>query len=498
MKVSTALKAAAAIAACLLLFSCKKEEKVTELSVSSRAVSFTADAGEQTVTITSNSSWTAASTASWFTVSPTSGSGDGSFKIAVGANDGFEVRSADVTVTAGDKTQTVKVSQLAQTPSLDVSPASFDVEHPGLKDAELTITSNAPWTLTIPSDCDWITADKTEGTGTTVVKLTVLANVLRETRSAVLTVKETVGGNQKEVSVSQEMGPRSRLTDSLALVAFYNATDGANWKADRVWDLTKPMDDTDAKWYGVTLDEEGRVTALKLMKGTITAAWTMPAAISELTELTELRFVDCQLTGEFPESLYGLTKLEVLFLTNNKLSGQLSDKISQWKDIEQIYIDQNPDLGGSLPKEIGQLTKLNNLNIAKTAISGTIPAEIKGCTALKNFMAYSTSITGIPDVWDQLPALELIQLYSNKGLTGEIPASMGKCAKIKNIWLYDCNLTGNVPETFANLPTSCIGLRIQDNKLSGVVPAAVKAHANWTRWKADQYIFPQQEGYGLE
>ena len=229
MKVSTALKAAAAIAACLLLFSCKKEEKVTELSVSSRAVSFTADAGEQTVTITSNSSWMVASTASWFTVSPTSGSGDGSFKIAVGANDGFEVRSADVTVTAGDKTQTVKVSQLAQTPSLDVSPASFDVEHPGLKDAELTITSNAPWTLTIPSDCDWITADKTEGTGTTVVKLTVLANVLRETRSAVLTVKETVGGNQKEVSVSQEMGPRSRLTDSLALVAFYNATDGANW-----------------------------------------------------------------------------------------------------------------------------------------------------------------------------------------------------------------------------------------------------------------------------
>jgi Leucine-rich repeat (LRR) protein len=294
------------------------------------------------------------------------------------------------------------------------------------------------------------------------------------------------------------MGPRSRLTDSLALVAFYNATDGANWKADRVWDLTKPMDDTDAQWYGVTLDEEGRVTALKLMKGTITAAWTMPAAISELTELTELRFVDCQLTGEFPESLYGLTKLEVLFLTNNNLSGQLSDKISQWKDIEQIYIDQNPDLGGSLPKEIGQLTKLYNLNIAKTAISGTIPAEIKGCAALKNFMAYSTSITGIPDVWDQLPALELIQLYSNKGLTGEIPASMGKCAKIKNIWLYDCNLTGNVPETFANLPTSCIGLRIQDNKLSGTVPAAVKAHANWTRWKADQYIFPQQEGYGLE
>ncbi len=39
---------------------------------------------------------------------------------------------------------------------------------------------------------------------------------------------------------------------------------------------------------------------------------------------------------------------------------------------------------------------------------------------------------------------------------------------------------------------------IQDNKLSGTVPDAVKAHANWSKWDAEKYIFPQQEGYGLQ
>lgn len=497
MKIPYPLKAFSLLAIGLLVFSCQKNTKETELSLSTRAASFYAEAGEETVSVTSNDSWTVSGGAAWISIAPTSGSGSGSFKISVQANEDFLLRSAEIAVSAGNKVQTVKVSQLPPAPSLEVTPASLEVASDGAG-CEIQVTANAPWTLAIPVGCDWIAADKAEGNGNATVLLTVRPNILREAREAVVTIKETIGGTQKEVTVSQEMGPRSRLTDSLALVALYEASDGAHWKDGRVWDLTKPMDDTDAKWYGVTLDEEGRVTALKLMKGTITAAWTMPAAISELTELTELRFVDCQLTGEFPESLYGLTKLEVLFLTNNKLTGQLSDKISQWKDIEQIYIDQNPDLGGSLPKEIGSLKKLKKLSIAQTGISGSIPAELAGCEGLVDFMANDTKLSGeIPDIWDQLPNLGSLMLY-NCDLTGGLPASLGKCAKIKSIQLYQNNLTGNIPESFAQLPSTATTLRVQGNRLSGVVLAAVKAHANWEKWKPAQYIFPQQEGYGLE
>ena len=47
-------------------------------------------------------------------------------------------------------------------------------------------------------------------------------------------------------------------------------------------------------------------------------------------------------------------------------------------------------------------------------------------------------------------------------------------------------------------PASCTQLRIQDNKLQGVVPAAIQAHANFKeKWNPAKYILPQQEGYGL-
>jgi len=44
--------------------------------------------------------------------------------------------------------------------------------------------------------------------------------------------------------------------DSLALIAFYKATNGQNWK--NKWDLTKPV----SKWNGVTLNNKGRVISL--------------------------------------------------------------------------------------------------------------------------------------------------------------------------------------------------------------------------------------------
>ena len=57
----------------------------------------------------------------------------------------------------------------------------------------------------------------------------------------------------------------TRQTDSLALVAIYNASKGAEWAKNK-WDLTKPINE----WNSVTVTND-RVTALKLTtSGTIT------------------------------------------------------------------------------------------------------------------------------------------------------------------------------------------------------------------------------------
>ena len=288
----------------------------------------------------------------------------------------------------------------------------------------------------------------------------------------------------------------SRQIDSLALVAIYNASDGANWKEERRWDLTQPID----TWYGVKLTD-GRVTQLAVTaSGVISSNWTMPKEIGDLTELTVLKFNQCKLTGEIPEEVFTLTKLTDLYFQSNDLTGTFSEKFTRLTNLKSLYINNNKNLQGSLPASIGQMKSLENINIAQTKFSGTIPVELSQCTALKNIMAWNNELSGeIPDFWDKLPNVGVVQFYGNPGIAGPIPPSMGTLTKATGIQLKDCNLTGNIPATFGGLE-KCGNLQLNGNKLSGVVPAEVQAHPKWqatTGWKYEVNILPQQEGYEL-
>ena len=577
---STLLKPLAALAAGLLVLSCTKTVE-TQLSLSDMAANFEATGSlEKTISVTSNADWTVTCPDAWVTVSPASGTGNGSFKITVAENKTFDTRSSTVTVKAGDKSSSVKVSQLAMVPSILVSPTTAEVEAAG-GTVSVDVTSNGPWTVSVPSGAGWVTPDAASGEGSKKVTFTIAPNTdfearsvdvtfavqdkqatvkisqkasaptlevnpatlsvgdeggvlefnvtsnapwtvtaaeewisvdpasgqgdakvtltvapsdVRTARNVVITVKETVGNSEKTVTVNQNAVPLGHKADSLALVAIFNATGGAdNWHPDRVWDLTKPINE----WYNVKLNDDGRVTQVNLPKGTVTQGWTLPAAVGDLTEMTNFRIIGSNLTGALPEEIYNMTKLVSFYLTNNTPTWTLSSKIAGMTDLKDLYIDQNPNLTGTLPKELGQLKKLVNINFSQTGISGSIPAEMSGCTSLNNLMGFKTQITGIPDNFDQWPALKLIQLYGNPGLTGPLPASVGNCTKLTSVWLYECNFTGNMPESWANLPATCTQLRIQDNKLKGVVPAAIQAHANFSKWNAAKYILPQQDGYGL-
>ena len=289
----------------------------------------------------------------------------------------------------------------------------------------------------------------------------------------------------------------SRQVDSLALVAIYNASDGDNWTKNN-WDLTKPMDE----WKAVTLTG-GRVTALKLTtSGVIAKEWTLPAEIGDLAELTDLRICSNKLTGEIPESLYGLEKLEKLYFQNDNLTGSLSADIAKLTNLTELYVDRNANMTGTIPPEIGTLKKLARINISQTGIGGEIPAALGQCDALLQFMAFKTNLSGnLPDIWD-MPVLQTVMLYGNPGLTGNLPASLGKLKPIVNgstttapsLQLQQCNFTGNIPESFAGLHEKTKQVFVQENKMSGVIPAAVAAHPGFSNWKWD----PQQDGYELK
>jgi len=102
-----------------------------------------------------------------------------------------------------------------------------------------------------------------------------------------------------------------RMTDSLVLVNFYEATDGPSWGNN--WDLEEPIDE----WYGVILDEENcGVEALELANN--------------------------GLKGELSELYFPLLKL--MDLSDNELTGILTD-FDLFPFIEKIYLNNNQFFG---------------------------------------------------------------------------------------------------------------------------------------------------------
>ena len=104
-------------------------------------------------------------------------------------------------------------------------------------------------------------------------------------------------------------------TDREALVALYNATDGPNWANENYWLSGASI----GEWYGVTTDDNGRVTWLWLHGNQLSGE--IPPELSNLSNLEGLSLSDNRLSGEIPPELSTLSNLESLVLSDNELRG---------------------------------------------------------------------------------------------------------------------------------------------------------------------------------
>ena len=160
-------------------------------------------------------------------------------------------------------------------------------------------------------------------------------------------------------------------TDRAALVALYNATDGANWRNNRNWLSNAPM----GEWHGVTTDSDGRVTQLILDNNQLTGE--ISAELGSLTNLTILSLGGNELTGEIPVELGSLTTLEGLYLNDNQLTGEISAELGSLTNLTILSLGGN-ELTGEIPVELGSLTTLEGLYLNDNQLTGGIPADTGG------------------------------------------------------------------------------------------------------------------------
>jgi subtilisin family serine protease len=166
------------------------------LSITPTTLAIAAIAGDTTIGITSNISWTVSSEQSWITINPSTGTGNGTVTVTAEENHTITERIALITVSAnGLASKTVTVTQAAGAATLTVSTYNLDIGATEGSTASFSVTSNTAWTVI--SDKTWLVCNPASGAGDGTVTLTAGANPNSAERSAVVTVSVTGATSQK-------------------------------------------------------------------------------------------------------------------------------------------------------------------------------------------------------------------------------------------------------------------------------------------------------------
>ena len=141
----------------------------------------------------------------WISLSPTSGSGSGTVRVTVSANDGAE-RSA--TISIAGQTHTINQDGVPCTYTIDPTSRSVDYEGETYSVAVSTTHGGCNWDTS--EDYGWISLSPSSGSGSGTVRVTVSANT-DCSRSAIITIAgRTHTINQDGVPCSYSISPGTR------------------------------------------------------------------------------------------------------------------------------------------------------------------------------------------------------------------------------------------------------------------------------------------------
>ena len=245
---------------------------------------------------------------------------------------------------------------------------------------DVEVKSNIDFEVNILND--WITPVQTKGLETYYLFFQIAANTDAEARVGVprkgyivvadrnSSLSDTIYIEQKGIVLDLD----AIAQDSAALIALYNATNGANWTNNTNWCSEKPM----SQWYGVSVDEggnaKGRVTSLILAENNLTG--TLPEEIGHLTALRSFDVSRNQLSGTLPEGVASIMSCgpSLFKISQNVFSGSLPSAVLQhpnWKIHWTEILNQDRDKGGKfdlsnveIPAPDFTVTDLNGLTLS--------------------------------------------------------------------------------------------------------------------------------------
>jgi len=274
-------------------------------------------------------------------------------------------------------------------------------------------------------------------------------------------------------------------TDSLALVALYNATDGVNWDNNSGW-LTGTVN----TWYGVTLSND-TVQQINLFNNNLTG--DVPADIGSFTGLVSLNLSWNHLTGPIPEEIGLLTRLTHLSMFFNDMSGGIPPSLGGLSSLVELTISYN-FFTGMIPPELGELDNLTNLDVSWCQLSDSIPVALTGMDNLRWLDIHDNNLSGeIPMALCDLPSLQYFVYNHNYFDTSS--CAVIECMNSRGIQFTE---GGGWQRTGILLPDACHvpqDLSVVDTVVNYESPVCFGAYRTIYVAGEDHYFVVEYDGY---
>ncbi|KAG2708737.1 hypothetical protein I3760_05G207100 [Carya illinoinensis] len=203
--------------------------------------------------------------------------------------------------------------------------------------------------------------------------------------------------------------------------------------------------------------------------------WLFNSTFGSLNFLRTLGLSGNKLVGGIPKSFSNLCSLDSLYLSDNSLSGNLYEFMSNdsgclMDSLQNFEISYNR-FTGPLPESIGNLSNLQMLDVSENSLAEVITeAHFSNLNKLKDLYLASNSLI-LRLSYDWVPPFQLDVIYLNSCELG--PAFPKWLQSQKNYYMLDISNAGIsdiIPAWFWDFPPRLSYLDMHNNQLHGNLP----------------------------
>ncbi|KAF7083642.1 hypothetical protein CFC21_087408 [Triticum aestivum] len=198
---------------------------------------------------------------------------------------------------------------------------------------------------------------------------------------------------------------------------------------------------------------------------------SIPPELGSCSMLRVLKVGHNNLSGTLPDELFNATLLEYVSFPGNRLEGKLQGShIVKLSNLGTLHLGEN-NISGEIPESIGHLKRLEELHLNNNLMYGELPSSLTNCTNLISIDFKNNNFSGeLAKVnFSNLPNLKSLDLMYNS-FSGHIPESIYSCSNLTALRLSSNKFDGQLSEKIGNLKSLSF-LSLANNSLTNITRA---------------------------